>query len=799
MIRSTIMFLPFSGRILWLAMMWLLIAAPLFASEKVTLRVQGLPNPTAMTPDAIAGRRVISEFQRIHPDVELASAEGLRIPNLVSESVTIMMILGGTAPDIIRMNFRSIDSFVRQGIIAPLDDYIHGEPDGGREIMEAIPAQIKPVLTRHSPLDPAKTHLYGLPGDLMVVGLFYNRELFREAGLPDRGPKDWDEMAAFAKRISSLGKEYHGLFLVAGANASWSLMNFLWSAGGEAVESASGDTWRAVFNSRHAVEAYRFYYQLSEVDRSVVRSNWGAFSRIQKRTGMMFNYVGSSTTNVDPEIWGMAAVPLGPSGKRGSEINASIYGIFSGITDPKVKQAAYDYIRFITGPEAERIKVNAYVEAGQASAVNPALLDQYGFEDHLAMVSPKLVEEYREAMRNGKPEPYGKNCTLVYKEMSDPLDRILLSRSIAAHWKAGDQEAVRKEIQGILDIAVARTNERMLEYVPPAEMRIRRIVGAVAAVAAGLGFIGVFAYVFKAFSRTAEMTSRPVRSRTILPWLFLFPALGLILVWSYFPVISGTVIAFLKFNVLLDSSFVGLDNFANALFDRTYWNAILATLHYALWMLTAGFAAPILLAYVLHLIPKHKVLFRTLYYLPSVISGTAVFFLWFELFSAEGVFNQLLGLVGIQTSRAWTENPNLAMLTCILPTLWAGTGPGCLIYLAALKTIPEEQFEAAEIDGAGFLGKTRNVVFPGLKALILINFVGAVAAAFHSSGNILIMTGGGPNGMTEVMSLFIFFEAFTRLRMGPATAMAWILASMLIGVTVMQLKRLSQVEFKTAK
>jgi multiple sugar transport system permease protein len=139
------------------------------------------------------------------------------------------------------------------------------------------------------------------------------------------------------------------------------------------------------------------------------------------------------------------------------------------------------------------------------------------------------------------------------------------------------------------------------------------------------------------------------------------------------------------------------------------------------------------------------------------------------------------------------------MLTCILPTIWAGTGPGCLIYLAALKTIPIEQFEAAEIDGAGFFGKTIHIVFPGLKTLVLINFVGAVAAAFQSSGNILIMTGGGPNGMTEVMSLFIFFEAFTRLRMGPATAMAWILASMLIGVTVIQLRRLSKVEFKTAK
>jgi multiple sugar transport system permease protein len=85
------------------------------------------------------------------------------------------------------------------------------------------------------------------------------------------------------------------------------------------------------------------------------------------------------------------------------------------------------------------------------------------------------------------------------------------------------------------------------------------------------------------------------------------------------------------------------------------------------------------------------------------------------------------------------------------------------------------------------------------KRLIVINFTGAVAASFHGATNILIMTGGGPNGATEVTSLLLFFEAFTRLRFGHATAMAWIIGSLLIGFTVLQLQRLSRMEFKTAK
>ena len=134
----------------------------------------------------------------------------------------------------------------------------------------------------------------------------------------------------------------------------------------------------------------------------------------------------------------------------------------------------------------------------------------------------------------------------------------------------------------------------------------------------------------------------------------------------------------------------------------------------------------------------------------------------------------------------------------MLPGVWAGAGPGCLIYLAALKTIPEEQFEASEIDGAGFFNKTIHIVIPALMPLIVINFVGAVMAAFQASQNILIMTAGGPNGLTEVAALRIFYEAFMFLHFGPATAMAWILGSLLVGFALVQLKRLSRMEFKSS-
>ena len=144
----------------------------------------------------------------------------------------------------------------------------------------------------------------------------------------------------------------------------------------------------------------------------------------------------------------------------------------------------------------------------------------------------------------------------------------------------------------------------------------------------------------------------------------------------------------------------------------------------------------------------------------------------------------------------WLSNPRTSMLSCVIPMVLAGVGPGCLIYLAALKGIADDFYEAADIDGATFIDKILFIIFPILKPLILINFVGVFITSWYgATGSILAMTGGGAN--TEVAGLHIWYKAFTFLKFGPATAMAWMLGFMLIGFTVYQLRILSRVEFKT--
>ena len=766
------------------------------AEEKIPLRVEGISTTETSSPYALAEFRVLQEFKRRFPQVDVKSTEGLRIEGLGPEITPLMMIAGGIAPDVLLVNFRKIDSYVRQGFLYPLDEFIAREEaaNPGWKKSHILP-QVEPVIRRTT---AGGSHYYGLPIQYSVMGIFYNRPLFRQAGLPQRAPRDWEELVEFSRKITALGPQYKGMAFGSGQQSSWHLMNFLWSSGAEAVEEIQPNEWRAAFNSDGAVDAFAFYYRLVEGEKLALRGNMVQMNNSGeiRRVGMQFGYIGSQIT-FDPNIWGFGTVPLGPTGIRGAEVNARMMGIFGGVKDAKVRQAAWDFINFFASDDAQRIRVDTFIEMGLVNQVNPSELRKFGHGSFLELAEPGLEKAIEEAFATAKPEPYGKNCNLVYVEMTYPLDQVLFDPVIAEAWRKGDRDTMRREIKTILDAAVAQTNERMIGIVPPETMQFRRTVAWAVAATVLLAFVALGVMIFKTFAHGGRGTSRARGIQKVYAWGLLAIPLALTLAWQYIPLARGALVALLDYQLLLQSTFVGIDNFAKVLFDPRFWKSMGATLHFAFWLLTVGFATPILLAYFLHLLPRQKMLFRTIYYLPALLSGAALFVLWKQFFDANGLINEVLGLLGIHFNRNWSDDPFLAMLSCVIPAVWAGAGPGCLIYLAALKTIPEEQFEAAEIDGAGFWKKTRHIIFPGLKPLIIINFAGAVTAAFQSSQNVLIMTGGGPNGTTEVAALRIFYEAFMFLNFGPATAMAWLLGTMLIGFTVIQLRRLSQMEFKS--
>lgn len=790
--------------------------------ETVILRVFGLP--TLDSPDIRSklARAILEEFHRRYPYIKVVSATGLEIEGKTMDIVPLMQIAANMAPDVLYVNFRQSDTYISQGFLYPLDEYV---AQLSEEDLKVIPDKLWPVIKRKGPPDN-KIHIYAWPTQPLIRALVYRKDLFQSVGLPPRAPDTWEELMEFGRKLTDPAKGTYGIFLHSGESAAWEWVTYLWSAGGEVMKQDKNGNWYFCFDSDEAVEAALFYTKLYKqkwkkkykVDGKIVEKEIEGivYTDVQSsiawdmgKIGMEMMYLGFDYLGEikNPDLYGIAPPPKGPTGKRGSEFNARMMGIYAGIKDPRVRDAAWKYISFWMSKPARRVMTKTLVENGYAQFTQPEMLKEFGYTEYLRLIPEEWQNAFRESVKYGHPEPYGKNCQQVYRWITKPLGQILNDEEIIAAINRGDDDAARKKIKKILQKGVETANEKMLGIISEEELKFRRLIAFIVTTVIAVVFTTVFVYIWKIFSPPAD---DPVLSKGKwqfrkykIAYLCLLPAVITIAVWRYYPLIRGVFMAFEDYRVTgYGGGFVGLDNFAHVLFDDEFWYAMWVAIKYSILFILFGFTTPIILAILLQEVPKGKILYRTLYYLPAVVTGLVVIFLWKSFYQPDGLLNQLLGYIGIESRKNWLNDPEWALIACLIPTVWAGMGPGCLIYLAALKTVPDELYEAANIDGAGIWQKIVHITLPSIKGLILINFIGVFIATFQSSSSfILAMTGGGPYtpyGQTEVIGLHIFYKAFFYLKFGMATAMAWILGLMLIGFTMIQLKRLRHMEFRTA-
>ena len=402
-------------------------------------------------------------------------------------------------------------------------------------------------------------------------------------------------------------------------------------------------------------------------------------------------------------------------------------------------------LSFSMALEHAKCALRSWSKAGLGSFVRRKLLDRFNtdgrYNSVIRRISPDLEQTYKVAFSGGVPEPYGKNCQYVYDEMRKPLMAITTNMEIRAAIDAGDAEAAKTIIRGILERATAHINQKMLGNLPPEVARQRNMVSWIVIVLAIGIFLMVLRVVFKAFT--------PEHHRDLGGWQFgkywkayliASPALLSIGIWMYWPMVKGTVIAFQDYSVTGEATWVGASNFSAVLYSSEFWMSMWISLLYATLFMFFGFCAPIALAFLLNEVPRGKTMFRTIYYLPSMLTGLVVIIMWKGFYGPEGMINQILNsgvsslnhLFGLEIGyfvEDWLQNPHWALFFCLLPTVWAGMGPGCLLYLAALKTVPEDLYEAADIDGAGIRHKIFSIAVPTIKILVMINFIGAMIGA----------------------------------------------------------------------
>ncbi|MEZ4862108.1 MAG: sugar ABC transporter permease [Caldilineaceae bacterium] len=288
-------------------------------------------------------------------------------------------------------------------------------------------------------------------------------------------------------------------------------------------------------------------------------------------------------------------------------------------------------------------------------------------------------------------------------------------------------------------------------------------------------------------SHTDRVRAKPlhVRLRRWVGLVFIAPWLLAFLLFEAIPIGSAFYHSFTDWSATGKAArFLGVDNYTEAFTrDPLFWKAVTNTLYFIGLSVPLGVAAAFVLALMLNAGIRGTTLYRTIYYLPSVVPTVAAVIVWIFIFETRrGILNWGLELLGLPTIR-WLSDPNWAMPALIIMSLWS-IGGTMVIFLAGLQGIPQELYEAAQVDGATLPQRLLRITVPLMTPVIFFNLVMSLVGAFQAFNNAFIMTHGGPNNATRLYMLHLYDNAFSYFRMGYASALAMVLFVVVFSVTL---------------
>ena len=273
--------------------------------------------------------------------------------------------------------------------------------------------------------------------------------------------------------------------------------------------------------------------------------------------------------------------------------------------------------------------------------------------------------------------------------------------------------------------------------------------------------------------------------KSISGWLLIIPAILCVYFTIVRPQVLGIVYSFAKMKGFRITGFAGLDNYVRVVKDSLFPKLLLNTFLYTFWSILIGYFVPILLAIMLNEMVHFRNGFRTMTYFPAALPGVAVMMLWYFLYypDASGLFNMILIKLGFK-SYIWLQDPNWVIPWIVVPMTWHGAGATVLYYFAALQSVNPELYEAAIMDGAGFIRRIRVVSFPHIAAISLLFLVKQIIGVFSIMEQPLQMTDGGPNNASMSLGLQAYKYAFVQNKPQLAMALSVIMFLILCIATV---------------
>jgi multiple sugar transport system permease protein len=273
-------------------------------------------------------------------------------------------------------------------------------------------------------------------------------------------------------------------------------------------------------------------------------------------------------------------------------------------------------------------------------------------------------------------------------------------------------------------------------------------------------------------------------SQTTTAWVFLTPALAILGVFVLFPLLYLVYLSVSTGHLSLSGvRWVGLNNYLRLLKSPDFWQILGNTAYFTIGTVIPSVILPLGLAVMLDRSFVGRGLMRSLFFLPSVTSIVAAGLGWRWLFQPDGIVNGLLG-----TNLAWFNDPNLAMPVLILLSIWKQLGFNMVVFLAGLQAIPQNRYEAAELDGADGLAKFWYITLPGLRPTTVFVIISTIIFTFRGFEQVYVVTGGGPLNSTNILVYYVYEQAFGMFDFGYAAAAAMVLLTVVLSLVYVQLK-----------
>jgi multiple sugar transport system permease protein len=755
---------------------------PAFAGKEITLRFRYWGD----FKEIQALQDTIKAFEKEYPGVKV---RGERVPP--GDEYTQKLLIeqaAGLTPDVIFCG-QQFAKFSEKGMLRDLQPFVKADPSV--KLSEYYPQLVR--------LFTSNGKLYALPRDIAPIGLvYYNKSLFDAAGVPypdetwswdytprpELGHRDFLTAALRLTRHSTRGVQ-KTVYGYSGAWPSNTMNNFVFSSGAEFVDDVFKPT-KLKYDDPRVLNAIRltqdlcYKYKVSPTSTELQASGVSTHDLFAQGRIAMYMTGIWEVPRFREEIgerfdWDIAPWPKGPTGLRGVATGWSGYAMTTASRHP---QEAWNLLKYLAGkPGLSRL-----AQTGLAQPALSKVADSPLWLDGQRPKNRKLTIEEVEYVHN---DVIHANWAQIEGIINPKLELV---------WNGS--ATPQKAVQAFLPQAQAKLDELNNPPRHPGLNWLAGLAGMLAIAACLVGWVWAGA---KADRESGRVTSSKAEQRAgrlfVLPWV-----LG-VSVFLLGPMLVSLLLAFSSWDIISQAQWVGLGNFREMLKDERFLASLRVTGIYTLFSVPLGVIGSLCLAMLLNAKIRGQAVFRTLYYIPAVASAVAASLIWMRLLNPEsGLVNYIvdaahltpvfdaMGLTDpVKGYVNWLGSEKTALASLIVMSLW-GIGGGMIIYLAGLQGIPQTYYDAADVDGASPWHKFRHVTLPLLTPTIFFTLVMGVIGSFQVFTQGFVMTNGGPNNATLFYVLYLYQNAFQYLKMGYASALAWVLFLIILAFTLLQLR-----------